>query len=222
MLRRELKFYWIALSADFAFMLFVFTVTRLMAENQASLMALGILGAVSSLGFGLGAPIGGWASDVWGGRRVVAVGASVQAMVLLACIQWHSDHQWFYLYAPIGGASVGFDASPGHRLVDPGRAGAAWPQAAGPAALPVLPLLEPGNDRGAGRGRLALSVRSHPAPAGGAGADAGGAGSDRLPDCCSHPRRLATLRDGGGGGSQVPPVPSSTWAGWPTWPAPWG
>ena len=55
MLRRELKFYWIALSADFAYMLFVFTVTRLMAENQASLMALGILGAVSSLGFGLGA-----------------------------------------------------------------------------------------------------------------------------------------------------------------------
>ena len=54
MLRRELKFYWIALSADFAYMLFVFTVTRLMAENQASLMALGILGAVSSLGFGLG------------------------------------------------------------------------------------------------------------------------------------------------------------------------
>ena len=107
MLRRELKFYWIALSADFAYMLFVFTVTRLMAENQAGLMALGILGAVSSLGFGLGAPIGGWASDVWGGRRVVAAGAAAQALVLLACIQWHSDHQWFYLYAPIAGASVG-------------------------------------------------------------------------------------------------------------------
>ena len=107
MLRRELKFYWIALSADFAYMLFVFTVTRLMAENQTGLMALGIFGAVSSIGFGLGAPIGGWASDVWGGRRVVAVGAAVQALVLLACIQWHSDHQWFYLYAPIGGASVG-------------------------------------------------------------------------------------------------------------------
>ena len=45
MLKRELKFYWIALSADFAYMLFVFTVTRLMAEHQASLMALGILGA---------------------------------------------------------------------------------------------------------------------------------------------------------------------------------
>ena len=107
MLRRELKFYWIALSADFAYMLFVFTVTRLMAENQASLMALGMLGAVSALGFGLGAPIGGWASDVWGGRRVIAFGATAQALVLLACIQWHSDHQWFYLYAPISGASVG-------------------------------------------------------------------------------------------------------------------
>ena len=112
MLKLELKFYWIALSADFAYMLFVFTVTRLMAENQASLMALGILGAVSSLGFGLGAPIGGWASDVWGGRRVVAAGATAQALVLLACIQWHSDHQWFYLYAPIGGLSVGLILPP--------------------------------------------------------------------------------------------------------------
>ena len=66
MLRRELKFYWIALSADFAYMLFVFTVTRLMAENQASLLALGVLGAASSLGYGLGAPIGGRVCDLWG------------------------------------------------------------------------------------------------------------------------------------------------------------
>ena len=45
--------------------------------------------------------------DLWGGRRVIAFGATAQALVLLACIQWHSSTQWLYLFAAISGASVG-------------------------------------------------------------------------------------------------------------------
>ena len=107
MLRHELKFYGIALSADFSHMLFAFTVTRMMAENQASLLELGVLGAASSLGYGLGAPIGGRVFDLWSGRPMIAFGATTQALVLLACMLWHSSNQWLYLFAGISGASVG-------------------------------------------------------------------------------------------------------------------
>lgn len=107
MLKRELKFYWISLSTDFAYMLFIFTVTRLMADNQASLLTLGILGAVSAVSYALGAPIGGRIFDLWGGRRVTTVAVAAKILVLLACIQWHSSTDWFYLMAAISGASTG-------------------------------------------------------------------------------------------------------------------
>ncbi len=107
MLKRELKLYGIALSADGSFMLFIFTVTRLMAENRESLLTLGILGTVSSLSYALGAPLGGRISDLWGGRRVITVGAAAQLLVLLACMQWHSSNGWFYGFAALSGASLG-------------------------------------------------------------------------------------------------------------------
>ena len=107
MFKGELKLYCIALSTDCSFMLFIFTVTRLMAENRESLLTLGILGTVSSMGYALGAPIGGRVFDLWGERRVITVGAATQLLVLLACMQWHSSNHWLYLMGAITGASVG-------------------------------------------------------------------------------------------------------------------
>ena len=86
MVIREFKLYWIAFSADGSFMLFIFAITRLMAENQSTILELGILGGLSSICYALIAPLGGRCSDIWGRRQVIAVGTAAHIVIILACV----------------------------------------------------------------------------------------------------------------------------------------
>lgn len=108
MVMRELKLYWIAFSTDASFMLFIFSITRLMAETQSTLLELGIFGGLSSICYALSAPLGGRCSDVWGRRKVIAAGALAHIVILLAFIQWQLSSFGFYVIGALVGASVGF------------------------------------------------------------------------------------------------------------------
>ena len=88
-------------------MLFIFTVTRLMAEQESTILTLGIFGGISSMSYAVGAMIGGRLSDLWSIRQVVTLGTIIQLMAMLACIQWHAANHSLYLMAAISGAAVG-------------------------------------------------------------------------------------------------------------------
>ena len=108
MVIREFKLYWIAFSADGSFMLFIFAITRLMAENQSTILELGILGGLSSICYALIAPLGGRCSDIWGRRQVIAVGTAAHIVIILACVYLQLSTFGFYIMGALVGASVGF------------------------------------------------------------------------------------------------------------------
>ena len=107
-LKYELNSYWSALSTECCSMLFIFTVTRLMAEQESSILTLGIFGGISSMSYAVGAAIGGRLSDLWSVRQVITLGTIIQIMAMLACIQWHASNHSLYLIAALSGSAIGF------------------------------------------------------------------------------------------------------------------
>ena len=56
----------------------------------------------------LSAPLGGRCSDILGRRQVIAVGAVVHIVILLACVYLQLSTFGFYIMGALVGASVGF------------------------------------------------------------------------------------------------------------------
>ena len=88
---------------DFLKALLVFTVTRSLAERHASLLFLGILGAVFSTGNAVSAAVGGRLSDRFGRRAVMIAGASIALLSALGCLLFAPDSSaWLASYCMIG------------------------------------------------------------------------------------------------------------------------
>ena len=103
---RELRIYLISWLTDFAYMMFIFAVTRRMAENGATLLQLGIVGGATSFSYGIGGTIAGHLSDRWGRRKLATSGAIGQALVYVVCTQWQSQFAC-YLMTGLAGVSAG-------------------------------------------------------------------------------------------------------------------
>ena len=106
MLSREWSIYLLSTLTDFAYIIFVFTTSRFMAESHATMMELGILGAIYSISYTLNGLIAGRLSDRWPRNKMIVLGSGALFITMLVCSQWAS-RQVFYVMAVVAGLALG-------------------------------------------------------------------------------------------------------------------
>ena len=118
--RLRRRFYPIAGLADCTNSLFVFTLTRHLAERDGDLVHAGILGACNSLSYALAAAGCGHASDRFGRRRLIVAGA---LLCILSCaLPLHSMAVPFiYAVATLEGVAVAMIFPPLIAILSSGR-----------------------------------------------------------------------------------------------------
>ena len=87
--------YLITWLTDFSAMLLIFTVSRYLAETQASLLKMGVAGAGISLTQCVSSVVFGRLSDRFGRRRLIFTGALVVLLSTVGCLTL-SGHEWLY------------------------------------------------------------------------------------------------------------------------------
>ena len=101
-LSRSRRVYCLSVLTDFAYMLFIFVITRRLAESGANPFQLGILGTASSLSYALGCTVAGRLSDRLGRRRLILLGAALQITGFLLASHWQSRLVTYLLTAVVG------------------------------------------------------------------------------------------------------------------------
>ena len=103
---KESVLYVISCLTECSIMIFLFSITRLMAERGSTLLELGILGGIWSFSFALCGPVAGRISDRLGRRKLLISGALLQVIVLAICSCWQP--QWLlYSLACLTGIAAG-------------------------------------------------------------------------------------------------------------------
>ena len=105
-LSRSFRVYYLSVLTDFAYMLYIFVITRGMAESGANPFQLGIVGAAAALSYALGCAMSGRLSGRWGRRRLIFLGAVLQITGFVLAILWQS-HLAIYLLTTLVGSSAG-------------------------------------------------------------------------------------------------------------------
>ena len=112
--------YLIVALGDFAQMLFLFTITRYLAEQFGDTMQLGLVGGCLSLTYAAGASLFGHLSDRVGRRRFIAAGASL--FVVCLAVALHSmDPPLAYLEAAVMGLAAAMAFPPLIALLTSGQ-----------------------------------------------------------------------------------------------------
>ena len=117
--------YFISWLTDFALILFVFAGTRYLAEQDASPMVLGVLGASCFLASAISNTTSGQLADRVGRRRIALCGSTLLLISLAAASSIPADSPWFYAAYTTVGISVGFIYPPIMALLGHGKSVAA-------------------------------------------------------------------------------------------------
>ena len=99
--------YLISWATDFAYILAIFTITRMLAEGSATLMQSGILGAIGTLSYAGATAVSGHLSYRVGRRRVVGFGAGLTMLLMIVGAQVQTVAA-MYLLIGLLGIGVGF------------------------------------------------------------------------------------------------------------------
>jgi len=99
--------YLIAWLTDFAAIMFIFVSTRALAEEKASIFALGLLGACYALASGLANTVSGRLADRVGRRPVSLVGMALFFLGMLAAVNSSPGSVAFYAAYMVVGCSLG-------------------------------------------------------------------------------------------------------------------
>ena len=100
-----LMLYLIALLTDFAAIMFIFVSTRFLAEENASIFAMGVLGASYALASGLTNTVSGRLADHVGRRPITLVGTALFFLGMLAALNSSPGDWTFYAaYIMVGGS----------------------------------------------------------------------------------------------------------------------
>jgi len=99
--------YLIAWLTDFAAIMFIFVSTRALAEENASIFALGLLGACYALASGLANTVSGRLADRVGRRPVSLVGMALFFLGMLAAVNSSPGSVAFYAAYMVVGCSLG-------------------------------------------------------------------------------------------------------------------
>ena len=99
--------YLIAWLTDFAAIMFIFVSTRALAEEKASIFALGLLGACYALASGLANTVSGRLADRVGRRPVSLVGTALFFLGMLAAVNSSPRSVAFYAAYMVVGCSLG-------------------------------------------------------------------------------------------------------------------
>ncbi len=101
--RLRIWLYFICLLTDFSVFLVIFTASRALADQGATPLYLGVIGAGRSFTAGLGSILGGWLAMRIDGRLVFLAGAVGSILSILVCSLNDPSSHWFLLgYWPLG------------------------------------------------------------------------------------------------------------------------
>tara|TARA_B100000809_G_scaffold159781_1_gene157168 strand:+ start:2329 stop:3507 length:1179 start_codon:yes stop_codon:yes gene_type:complete len=117
--------YLIALLTDFAAIMFIFVSTRFLAEEKASIFAMGMLGASYALASGLTNTVSGRLADRVGRRPISLLGTALFFLGMLAALNSSPGDWTFYAAYVVVGSSLGLIYPPVMAWLGQDKAGSA-------------------------------------------------------------------------------------------------